>query len=376
MKIYISTIAVLINFNINIELVYTVSVIVMAEESQLVLPIREISARRSIFHVKKPSKKTWIFVALIFFASYGIWYLIIRFLKFPDYTPKSSDYTILAIILVSVSILSPIIAIFLWNWLGKIVTQKLVYQTLKIKNQEEHEIKAIFRKIKKEQHFKKYRFFRVFVTSLFNLNIDPDTTYYLEEETYDLDVSKISFFIRKRLRDMITSSLGISFLIASIVKFSIRSTYTGFLAGSIVILMSPVLISWVTPVFWIIRDSRIRFIRTENDVYDLSDRFRTSIISRLFSVSVILAGVSFFIDIVQLATGKFDPSLIASIFMYLGAFAFILIVIILISGISFAVGMIYLTTYHEKNVNKLRDELSEFIKFSQTNAVISRYYFM
>ena len=376
MKIYISTIAVLINFNINIELVYTVSVIVMAEESQLVLPIREISARRSIFHVKKPSKKTWIFVALIFFASYGIWYLIIRFLKFPDYTPKSSDYTILAIILVSVSILSPIIAIFLWNWLGKIVTQKLVYQTLKIKNQEEHEIKAIFRKIKKEQHFKKYRFFRVFVTSLFNLNIDPDTTYYLEEETYDLDVSKISFFIRKRLRDMITSSLGISFLIASIVKFSIRSTYTGFLAGSIVILMSPVLISWVTPVFWIIRDSRIRFIRTENDVYDLSDRFRTSIISRLFSVSVILAGVSFFIDIIQLVTGKFDPSLIANIFMYLGAFAFILIVIILISGISFAVGMIYLTTYHEKNVNKLRDELSEFIKFSQTNAVISRYYFM
>jgi len=348
----------------------------MSDENKLILPIREISAQRSIFHVKKPSKKTWIFVALIFFASYGIWYIIIRFLKFPYYTPKSSDYTILAIILISVSIISPIIAIFLWNWLGKLVTRKLVYQTLKIKNQEEHEIKEIFRNLKKEQHFKRYKFFRVFSASLFNLNIDPDTTYYLEEETHDLDVSKISFFLRKRLRDMITSSLGISFLIASIVKFSIRSPYTGFIAGSIVILMSPVLISWVTPVFWIIRDSRIRFIRTENDVYDLSDRFRTSIISKLFSASVILAGVSFFIDIVQLVTGKFDPSLIASIFMYLGAFAFILIVIILISGISFAVGMIYLSTYHEKNVNKLRDELSEFIKFSQTNAVISKYYFM
>jgi len=348
----------------------------MSKENQLVLPIRDISAKRSIFHVKKPSKKTWISVGLIFVVCYVVWFLIIRFLKFPDYTPKSSDYKILAIILVSVSILSPTIAIFLWNWLGKLVTRKLVYQTLKIKNQEEHEIKEIFRKLKKEQHFKKYRFFRVFSASLFNLNIDPDTTYYLEEETHDLDVSKISFFLQKRLMDMITSSLGIGFLIASIVKFSIRNTYTGFLAGSIVILMSPILISWITPVFWIIRDSRIRFIKTENDVYDLSDRFRTSIISRLFSVSVILAGVSFFIDIVQLVTGKFDPSLIASISMYLGAFAFILIVIILISGISFAVGMIYLSIYHERNVNKLRDELSEFIKFSQTNAVISKYYFM
>jgi len=348
----------------------------MTENPKHILPLREVSAKESKFHVIKPSKKTWALVAFIFFGCYIAWYLIIRFLQFPDVHLRSSDYSILAIILVSVSIISPIIAIFLWKWVGRWVTKKLVFDTLKIQNEHKHEIKKIFSKLKKDEHYKKYNFFRAFFASLFNINISPDTNYYLEEETHDLDISRISKFAKTRLMHMITSSLGIGFLLASIVKYSINNTYVGFLSGSLILLISPILISWITPVLWLIKDSRIKFIEPKNNAFELSNKFRRSIISRFFSITAIFAGVSFFIDIIQLITGTYQPSFEASIYMYLGAFASIIIVIVLISGISFAVGMIYLSLFHEKNVNILREELSEFIKFSQTNVVVSKFYYM
>ncbi|MCG3217024.1 MAG: hypothetical protein KAS63_09895 [Candidatus Heimdallarchaeota archaeon] len=347
----------------------------MSESPKHVLPLREVSAQKSKFHVIKPSKKTWALLVFIFFGCYIVWYLIIRFLDFPDVNLRSSDYSILAIILVTISLVSPIIAIFLWKWVGRLVTRKLVYNTLKIQNEHMHEIKKIFSKLKKDEHYKKYSFFRAFFASLFNFDISPEANYYLEEETHNLDVSKISMFVKSRLFDMITSSLGIGFLLASIVKFSINNTYVGFLSGSLLLLISPILISGVTPVLWLIKDSRIKYIKPENNSFELSDKFRRSIISRFFSITAIFAGVSFFIDIIQLITGAYEPGLETSIYMYLGAFAAIIIVIILISGVSFAVGMIYLSTFHEKNVNELREELSEFIQFSQTNVVISKFYF-
>ncbi len=348
----------------------------MSESPKHILPLREVSAKESKFHVLKPSKKTWALVVFIFFACYIAWWLMIRFLNFPDVHLRSSDYSILAVILVSVSIISPIIAVFLWKWVGRWITKKLVYDTLKIQNEHKHEIKKIFSKLKKDEHYKKYNFLRAFFASLFNINIDPDTYYYLEEETHDLDISRISKFVKARLMHMITSSLGVGFLLASIVKFSINNTYVGFLAGSILLLISPILTSWITPVLWLIKDSRIKFIEPQNDAFELSNKFRRSIISRFFSITAIFAGVSFFIDIIQLITGAYDPNLETSIYMYLGAFAALIIVIILISGISFAVGMIYLSLFHERNVNVLREELSEFIQFSQTNVVISKFYYM
>jgi len=348
----------------------------MSTEYKLLLPFKEVTAEESTFHVLKPTKKTWVFASLSLLLSYLAWFLIIIFMKYPDYKLSKSDYRFQIILILSISILSPTTSIFLWKGISKWITRRIVYETLKIHHEEDEGIKELFSKLREKEHYEKFSFFRALSASFFSIDIDRNTTYYLEEETNDLDISKLGKFFKQRLYDMITSSLGIGFLIASIVKYSIKSTYTGFVAGAIIILLTPLLISWLTPVIWIIKDSRIRFVKSGNNLFDLYERFRTSFLNRFFSISAWLAGLGFSIDLIQLLTGEYAPSFKTSIVMYLVAFVAVVIVAILMTGTLFIVGMVYLTKFHEENVNELREKLSEFLKYSQTNAIISKYYFM
>jgi hypothetical protein len=174
--------------------------------------------------------------------------------------------------------------------------------------------------------------------------------------------------------DLITSSLSISILIAIIIQLSEPSSFfLGFMIGAFVILCSPIFTAWITPVVWAIEDTRIKFIRKNNDVYQLSERMRRSILHRFFSLSAFITGIIFFSDLFE---GFFGDSLTIrqTILLYLMSLGVLLVVIILLSGSSFLVGTLYLTLFHEKNVNELRDNLSHFLKYAQGNAVYSKYY--
>ncbi len=347
--------------------------VILSDQQKLILPLKEISATSSRYKITKPSKKKWILNVTIFAAFYGFWYLALTIPKW-DKNPQQSYITMIIILLVTISIVSPTLSIFLWNWIGKWVAKKLVYQTLKIKHEQKSEIKEMLGDLKKEIKYKKFKFLRVLFSALLNIDISPDTQYYLEEEAIDSDVSSIRVFLKTRMYDLVTSSFSISILIATIIRISGPSSYfIGFFTGAFVVLCSPMLTAWITPLVWAIEDARISYISKKNEVFQLSERMRRSAISRFFSISAFLSGIIFFSDVFRPIFGD-TLDIKESILLFLIALGIMLVVIVLLSGTSFLVGTLYLSIFHEKNVNDLRDNLSHFLKFAQSNAVYSKYY--
>ena len=100
---------------------------------------------------------------------------------------------------------------------------------------------------------------------------------------------------------------------------------------------------------------------------------RRSVLNRFFSLSAFVTGIIFFTNLFEPIFGA-TLTIKESILLFLIALGVMIVVIILLSGTSFLVGTLYLTLYHEKNVNELRDNLSHFLKFAQSNAVYSKYY--
>ena len=347
----------------------------MLESDKYLLPLKEIEAEKSSFRIKKPSKKKWILIISIFVLFNVLIYLTIRYIPW-DVNPSKGENRLLIILILSVSLVTPVISVFAWHWVSKFVVKKLVTKTIKIKHVKKLELEEIFGQIKTDREYKKYKFFRVFISMLFNINIEPETKYYLEEEALDLNVGSIREFIQKRMYEMITSTLGIGYVAAVIKNYSRPgSLFIGFMIGFLAILASTILIAWVTPVIWTVRDARIMLIRKNNENHLLAERMRRSIISRLFSVSAFFAGISFIMDVFE-SNGMFSKSegIIHYLLMFIAATGALLLIIVLISGSLFLIGSIYLSVFHEKHVNNLRDELSEIIKYAQTNAILSEHY--
>ena len=345
----------------------------MSGQEKFILPLKEVSAIGSKFRIIKPSKKKWILNIAIFITFYGFWYLALALPKW-DKDPQKSYVIIIIILLVTISIISPILSIFLWNWIGRWVAKKLVYQTLKIKHEGTSEIKEMLGDLKKENKYKRFKFLRVVFSAILNIDINPNTQYYLEEEAFDSDVSSIRVFLKTRMYDLITSSFSISILIAMIIRLSGPSSFfIGFIAGAFVVLCSPMLAAWITPLVWAIEDARISYINENNEIYHLAERMRRSIISRFFSLSAFLSGIIFFTDVFRPIFGA-SVDIKESILLFLIALGIMFVVVILLSGTSFLVGTLYLSVFHEKNVNDLRDNLSHFLKYAQSNAIYSKYY--
>lgn len=349
----------------------------MLESERLLLPLKEIETEKSNFRIKKPSKKKWILIVFIFVLFYVLIFLTIRYIPW-DVKPSRSEVKLLIILILAVSLITPAISVFTWHWIGKLIVKNLVTKTINIKHAKKLELEEVFNKIKTDREYKKFNFFRMFFSMIFNINTEPQTQYYLEEEALDLNVGSIKEFTQKRMYEMITGTLGIGFLAAVIINFSRPgSLFIGFTTGFLAILASSILIAWVTPVIWTIRDARIRFIRKNNESHSLAYRMRRSIVSHLFNLSAFLAGISFIIDVFE-SNGMFTKlnPLIRNIVLFIAAAGALLLIVVLISGSTLLIGTIYLSFFHEKNVNNLRDELSEIIKYAQTNAIISEHYTM
>ena len=340
----------------------------MKNNLDYLIPLKERDTKNFFFRIIKPTKKTWIISIVIFLSWYVGWFLAIRFLSTAS---TKSQYNILIISISITSVLSPVLGLFIWKWVCSFVSRKFIYETLKIKHEKKSEIREVMGQLKKEQDMAKFSFFRIFVSSLFGFDIHPDAKYYLEEKTYTIDISSFKSFFSMRLYDLVSASLGIGFLIASIVKYAISDIYVGFLAGSIVLLFSPIFVSWLTPVVWTIKDSRIKYVRVNNQGYELSERIRRSLVSRFFGVSAWIAGLSFFIDLFLELYQVNNPSLAFSVAIFFLSLAGVIIVALLAFGTLYLFGLLYHNFFHEKKVNDLRGALSEIIPYAQTNAIVS-----
>ncbi|MCK5140890.1 MAG: hypothetical protein KAQ70_01745, partial [Candidatus Heimdallarchaeota archaeon] len=267
----------------------------MEKKLEHLIPLKERDTENFFFKVIKPSKKVWFVSVLIFLSWYVAWFLLIRYLSTAS---TLSEFRLIIILVAITSIVSPILGLFLWKWVGRWVSKKVIYETLKTKHGKRGEIREVLGKLKKDREYRKFSFFRVSIALLIGFDITPDSKYYLEEKTYSIDIGSFKSFVSTRLYDIISASLGIGFLIASIAKFAISDTFIGFITGALVLLFAPILICWLTPVVWTIKDAQIKYLKPNNRGYELSEKVRRSLVSRFFGISAWLAGTSFFIDLI------------------------------------------------------------------------------
>ena len=295
------------------------------------------------------------------------WFLSIKYLSTAD---SVSQYLLIVILVAITSIVSPLLGLFLWNQVGGWVSKKLIFETLKIKHEKRGEIRETLGKLKKDREYHKFSFFRISIALLFGFDLTPDSKYYLEEKTHSIDIGSFKSFVGTRLYDIISASLGVGFLIATIVKSAISDPFVGFTTGALVLLFAPILICWLTPVVWTIKDAQIKYIKPNNRSYELSDKVRRSLVSRFFGISAWLAGFSFFINLVEEMT-SFGDNFAAKVAVFFISIIGLLIVTILAFGTLYLFGMLYLNFFHEKRVNDLRGNLSEILPYAQTNAIVS-----
>lgn len=323
------------------------------------------------FTVNKLTKKHWFIVSTICFVFYIGWFFIIRW---SDPNPGTAIGLVFGVL--AISIASVFLSLFLWRKVGKWTIKKIVIESLK-QHKEYNDSKMQGEKESNGKRKKKFTYRRRLVALLFGISMDDGVLYYVEEGNYYADISNPKYILKEKMFDLMAACLGIGFLIAAFSKIFVQEIYVGVLAGSIVTLLSPILASWILPVVWTLRDSRIKYLTPRMDNYEMSHKIRRSILSRFLGFSGLFAGIGFLYDIFdELNTVNIRNEFLRGILLFLIAIVALLVIIILLAGTASLVTMIYLSKYHEKKVNDLREQLSEFLPHGITNVMFTKTSFI
>ena len=346
-------------------------------EIQLSTPLKKDS---KVFEVIKPKKKTWIFITFIVLICHAGWLNLIYALE--DYKLETGLTIVLLLLFIIISGISVIVSLFFWRRMGKYLIRKVVVKTL-LKHKFIHDTKFDINhtddvsKKRKTGLKKRIKAPRKVLANLLSINIEGGTLYYIEEQAGQVDLTNIKYFFRYKMLDLITASIFLSFLLALIVHIFVKNFIIGMISVSAIILASPILASWILPSIWALQDVRLKYFTKQMNNFDLYEKMRKSLLGRFLSISGLFASFGFFYEIMPLATGlysvfeRLDPfaGTILTILLAIGGMIF---VIILMTGTSAFVVMIYLSKYHEKIVNELRDELNEFIPHGITNVIFPK----
>jgi hypothetical protein len=326
---------------------------------------------RDKYKVIKPSKNDWLTIVIICLGFYVSWFFLIQFLA------PSREVITLIISLISVSIVSVVTSLFLWRFVGKWTIKKIIVNTLR--DHKKYNDTLMFKKEEEgEKRENKYSLRRRLVALLFGINLNDRVLYYIEEEAYTVNIASFKYMLRNKMFDLTSACLGVGFLIAAFAKIFIDDLAVGILAGSIVILASPILASWILPIFWTLRDARVKYLTPKLNIFDLSRRIRRSILNGFLGFSGLFAGIGFLYDVMYLNFfyGQAQLKFSQTLFLFFMAFVALVIIIILVLGTASLVTFIYLSKFHEKQVNDLRDELSKFLPKGITNVMFTKSSFV
>ncbi|MFX0073091.1 MAG: hypothetical protein ACFFAO_18590, partial [Candidatus Hermodarchaeota archaeon] len=112
------------------------------------------------------------------------------------------------------------------------------------------------------------------------------------------------------------------------------------------------LISWIIPFMWVIKDSKIKYLDNNHNIKNLYENVNKSLLNRIIRVAGIFFAISFIVEY----NSTLDIPIIENIIFTI----FTLIFFMLFMGItSMAVGINYIGISHQKVVNNVRKNLEE-----------------
>ncbi len=308
------------------------------------------------FDLDKPSFLKWLIIILLGIALNSYWILV-------------AGYVIGLIVTCIVVIFSAI----LWNKIGFRILSKTVMREFDSFNTKYHRNKDL-----KKQHIdiKSNRllgFTGKIILKLIGFELRKENEYYIEAEVNDIHISSIKDIFKLRLKDVLSSCIGLSMIIGFGLKFIILELeyieYTPDLQFDFIfyfIIVSPIFVFWLIPVIWVFEDAQVRTIEKDaglnSDV--IVDNIRQGILGKLLGYGGILFGITYLMDIAE----ELAPEDFAESFLYQLTWAVIILIFFgfALSGTAYLTSALYLSAFHEKNVNRFRKGLSNYIPIGVT----------
>ncbi len=327
----------------------------MSSHLTYLLPIKESTDDSYNFVVKKPSFFKWISVFFVAIAFHAIWFIIIGNSNVPV-------FMISGVIVIG--------AIFLWKKIGNFVINFIIIDTLNILS---NSVKTDddSQKVRKEGKLKSFG--RKIFLSLLGIKLSEDCIYYVEASIKPLEVKGIKTFIKTKLFELLSSCLGIGFILLSLTRFFVKELEVITVLSAIVMLGSPFLVAWLIPLLWTLEDSGLKYIQKDSNSFSISEQIRKGFLRRFLGYSGFLAGLGFLVDIIPRTEDFPQNVIISTIWVYIIAVLILLLIAVLVSGPAYLIGIIYLTRNHEKQVNKVRNVMKKMLPVAQTNAILDEY---
>ncbi|MBD3404602.1 MAG: hypothetical protein GF411_00525 [Candidatus Lokiarchaeota archaeon] len=188
--------------------------------------------------------------------------------------------------------------------------------------------------------------------------------YYLEGKVEERDLNDITNLFRNRMLSAISSNIGFTFYIAFLINYFLPSDLTGkdaLFLSIMVMQLVPLLISWIVPVNWALKDTLIRTVGENNTIYDMGEEMNNGILDKFIGIGGLIVGVNVAFDL------AYDATLLETTNILVAAVYFVFYFLLLSSGTIVIISAIYLNGYHESLVNSVRVKLSEVIRVASTN---------
>ncbi len=207
-----------------------------------------------------------------------------------------------------------------------------------------------------------------FLNNLLGLNMDSDQQYYMEVQAKKLDLNKFKTVVLQRIMDLISSCLAISFLFLTVFLAFLKEINKSNLDIVIMVLLvlifvSPMITSFITPIIWTLQDGDLRSISKEYEVRTSAQKIRNGIFRKFLGSSGIILGYSVILDYLDVLPNLGGNSVIQR---YLQATLYLIIAILMIALPNLLLFLIYSSKYHEDNVNLTRNALKTILPMGQT----------
>lgn len=188
--------------------------------------------------------------------------------------------------------------------------------------------------------------------------------YYLEGKVEKTDLNDIKEMFQDRILSAISSNIGFTFYIAFLINFLLPSDLTGkdalFLSIMIMQLV-PLMVSWIVPVNWALKDSLIRHVGHNNTVHDMGEEMNNGILDKFIGIGGLIVGINVAYDL------AYDSSLLEITNILVAAVYFIFYFLLLSSGTIVIISLLYLNGYHKELVNSVRVKLSRVLPIAVTS---------
>lgn len=299
------------------------------------------------FNVTKPTIGSWV---LIFGLAIGLSLIIT---------------STLSILIISGALISLLVSLLLWSVLGYFILSR-VFLVGFPKTMPNINDPASFRP-------RDIGPFRRISQVIYGLSINPDQTYYLKADVDDLDLNRVLPVFRKRIIEVVFSGMAVAFIVLRLLEFGIgfSSRYTDgydFLVDvAAILVLSPILLFAIIPVIWTIDDMGIYIYDKSKSIIPLINLVRRSQLQRVLGLTGFFAGIDFYVTIFEIfpelsAFNGVWPNLTTK---YIDAALSLIYISFSFAGIAYTIGILYLNFLHERNVNKARIFLMNYISFAE-----------